>query len=91
MFIIPMETIIVILTAYISFLAGISQNGVRTLWQHIGKRKKKKDMESEKKVESEEKGESEEHGTHETYYKCTTKLAKNQVSYDNQLAVCFKM
>lgn len=48
-------------------------------------------MESEEKVESEEKGESEEHGTHETYYKCTTKLAKNQVSYDNQLAVFFKM
>lgn len=41
-------------------------------------------------MESEEKMESEEHGIHETDQKCNktpSKLLKNQVSYDNQLAV----
>lgn len=51
--IIPMETNTVVVTAYTSFLADISQKGIRTLWQHIGRNKK---MENEEKMESEEHG-----------------------------------
>lgn len=39
MFIIPVETIVVVLTGYTPLLADISQEGIRTLWQHIGKKK----------------------------------------------------